>query len=495
MFQKKSFFLLLLFCFLFSCKPKKQGNFDFSEPSESKVEFIPDEDIYLPTPKSLEEALGGLESPMVGKESKIISAMGKLAYNPSQEGICYGLAYMGAQAALKGRKGILEFASRMENIKKGRLDRVIRVLEKTKGSLSQGGSFKKSQKIAGPYKRRSELEFDLLSFFDGVKLYFGGTKIGGFSGQRWKNIYKLFKDDSSKDPLVRSVIGNFIYTEIVEMIEFVIGSRQPVVFTLGNKNHVIALMKGENGRALLLNHDSLYLLPPNRSVADYISRAVPGLLEITQISLENVGSSRLSNGSGMFDRNFSYLSFGNYSEAAFLSARSGNKKALMEMIEKKGVSPNSIFSPGDQPLSLALIASSRGYSDILQYLIKKGAQVSEDDFGTAMNNGYIPVLRVLMKKASSSFRLDYLRYLFGEKGITSLKYYIEEEKMSVNKRIGDAGEGFLHLAAVYGHLDAVRYLVSKGADLDMRSYKGGSPLDYARGHKQEKMIRYLESLR
>ena len=29
----------------------------------------------------------------------------------------------------------------------------------------------------------------------------------------------------------------------------------------------------------------------------------------------------------------------------------------------------------------------------------------------------------------------------------------------------------------------------------MRSYKGGTPLDYAYGGKQEKMIRYLESLR
>ena len=244
MFQKKSFFLLLLFCFLFSCKPTKQASLDLSEPSESKAEFIPDEDIYIPTPNSLEEALGGLQSSMVGKESKIISAMKKLAYDPSERGVCYGLTYMGTQAALKGRKGILEFASRMENIKKDRLDRVIRVLEKTKGSLSQGGNFKKSQEIAGPYKKRSELEFDLLSFFDGVKLYFGGTKIGGFSGQRWKNIYKLFKEDSSKDPLVRSVIGNFIYTEIVEIIEFVIQSKHPVVFTLNNKKSCYCSYEG-----------------------------------------------------------------------------------------------------------------------------------------------------------------------------------------------------------------------------------------------------------
>jgi ankyrin repeat protein len=51
----------------------------------------------------------------------------------------------------------------------------------------------------------------------------------------------------------------------------------------------------------------------------------------------------------------------------------------------------------------------------------------------------------------------------------------------------------LHLAALNGNIEIVKYLVEHGADVNMLDEVNCLPIDYAIEEKDEKMIRYLMS--
>jgi len=67
--------------------------------------------------------------------------------------------------------------------------------------------------------------------------------------------------------------------------------------------------------------------------------------------------------------------------------------------------------------------------------------------------------------------------------INDVKYFIEEKGVNVNTRINDnpnfSGETALHIAAYYGKVEIVKYLISKGADVNAKSDKRRTPLHNA----------------
>jgi len=67
--------------------------------------------------------------------------------------------------------------------------------------------------------------------------------------------------------------------------------------------------------------------------------------------------------------------------------------------------------------------------------------------------------------------------------VEDVKYFIEEKGVNVNTRKNDNsinnGETALHVAAWYGKVEIVKYLISKRADVDAKTDKGVTPLHNA----------------
>jgi len=48
------------------------------------------------------------------------------------------------------------------------------------------------------------------------------------------------------------------------------------------------------------------------------------------------------------------------------------------------------------------------------------------------------------------------------------------------------------VSAANGHFEIVKYLVEKGADMNMRDYNGRSALDIARRNGHQKIVEFME---
>jgi ankyrin repeat protein len=52
----------------------------------------------------------------------------------------------------------------------------------------------------------------------------------------------------------------------------------------------------------------------------------------------------------------------------------------------------------------------------------------------------------------------------------------------------------LHFAACYGHLEIVKALIAKGADMNARTNDGASALGVARRYNKPEVVEFLRSL-
>lgn len=59
---------------------------------------------------------------------------------------------------------------------------------------------------------------------------------------------------------------------------------------------------------------------------------------------------------------------------------------------------------------------------------------------------------------------------------------------------GRHGTTLLHEAAIYGHVEACRFLVDQGLEVDIRDFNGGTPLSDASSNLQHAAMRLLISL-
>ncbi len=113
-------------------------------------------------------------------------------------------------------------------------------------------------------------------------------------------------------------------------------------------------------------------------------------------------------------------------------------------------------------LDTALLAASRGlYFDIVEYLIEKGANLSLPEFATT--------------KEQRQFYVNYI--------VNKIK---NGEEIDVNTDV--AGETLLIWASRDGDLENVKFLIEKGADVNMQNVNGETAIDDAKGVE---IARYL----
>lgn len=151
------------------------------------------------------------------------------------------------------------------------------------------------------------------------------------------------------------------------------------------------------------------------------------------------------------------------------------------------------------------LAASAGHLEVVKYLVEQGANLSiKDRFGNtplvnAIKCKRDDVAQYLKEKgAKILFKPLRLGELLCEKAaigdLETIKRFVEYGNVNVNEYNYD-GRTALHLACSEGHLDIVKYLVSKNGNLTLKDKFGNTPIVCAKTHQQNHVVQYLNSLK
>ncbi|XP_041467272.1 putative ankyrin repeat protein RF_0381 [Lytechinus variegatus] len=133
-------------------------------------------------------------------------------------------------------------------------------------------------------------------------------------------------------------------------------------------------------------------------------------------------------------------------------------------------------------------AAKNGHTDVIEYLICKGAEVNkEDNYGftalhRAANNGHIDVIKYLISEGAEFNKVDNdgltaLHHAANNGHIDVIKYLISGGA-EVNK-VDNDGLTALHRAVWNGHIDVIKYLFSEGAEVNKEDNDGLTALHHA----------------
>ncbi|WP_333023901.1 ankyrin repeat domain-containing protein [Wolbachia endosymbiont of Pentidionis agamae] len=170
------------------------------------------------------------------------------------------------------------------------------------------------------------------------------------------------------------------------------------------------------------------------------------------------------------------------------------------LIEKGNASVN--LGKYNNPLSMAI---SREYTELAEYLIKKGADVNhQNSIGRTLlhktaEDGNVAMVKFLVEKGA---RLDVLdkwndtplhvaANVQANKGHLEVVSYLIKEGADVNLTNNYTP---IHLAITRGNLDMVKCLMDNGADLYIKRACDGTPFAYAKQQGQTEIVKYMDSV-
>ena len=179
----------------------------------------------------------------------------------------------------------------------------------------------------------------------------------------------------------------------------------------------------------------------------------------------------------------------------------GNLAIIKDLVETKGVDPNTKGSKGETALHRA---AQRGHLEVVKYLVEKGVDPNiknndgDDALYEAALNGCPEVVKYLLDQKGADINtqdLEITEYLIT--GCDNYSYleivkYLIEEKGIDPKPYNTQGTTVLHNAAYYGHLEAVKYLVEeKGVNPNTRDRGGITALHQAARRAEPHIVEYL----
>ncbi|KAJ7138359.1 ankyrin repeat-containing domain protein [Mycena epipterygia] len=144
--------------------------------------------------------------------------------------------------------------------------------------------------------------------------------------------------------------------------------------------------------------------------------------------------------------------------------------------------------------SVLLGASARGHMEIVQLLLKKGADIDSNNGGplrVACKQGHVAIVRLLLEKGADSNTADekYGSALEGASGAghAEIVQLLLEHGTDIARENGRA----LRAACRQGHLDIVSLLLEKGAEIDEKDVTCGSALQAACASGHTQIVRFL----
>ncbi len=176
--------------------------------------------------------------------------------------------------------------------------------------------------------------------------------------------------------------------------------------------------------------------------------------------------------------------------------------AIVQYLVGQGASLTATGADGT-PLHYAAYG---GHLAIVQYLVGQGASLTAtNQYGytpttyAALYGGYTAVVTYLESQAAArasltaqgiSYTADAFVGSARAGNLEVVKLFVQAGMDVNNSRQADTGFAALHYAALYGHLEVVKYLVGRGASLTLNSNSGDTPLHYAAtGHLA--VVKYL----
>ncbi|KAJ7138321.1 ankyrin repeat-containing domain protein [Mycena epipterygia] len=154
---------------------------------------------------------------------------------------------------------------------------------------------------------------------------------------------------------------------------------------------------------------------------------------------------------------------------------------------------NTIVADGEDG-SVLLGASAHGHMEIVQLLLKKGADIDSNNGGplrVACKQGHIAIVRLLLEKGADSNTADekYGSTLEGASGAghAEIVQLLLEHGTDIVRENGRA----LRAACRQGHLDIVSLLLEKGAEINEKDVTCGSVLQAACASGHTQIVRFL----
>ncbi len=193
-------------------------------------------------------------------------------------------------------------------------------------------------------------------------------------------------------------------------------------------------------------------------------------------------------------------------------------KLANAVVDKDLITLDSLLQTGidvniteeDRGATVLLIASSfKDYEDVVSFLISRGADVNfkGKDGRTpliwAAGNSFESIKILLENGADVNAKGDdgmnaFIQSTFGilsKKVLTEVMDLLLENGANVNSALiskNAAGWTALHFAAVNGDYDLVKYLLSRGANVNHTSDEGSTALSLARQEKYEALVSFLK---
>lgn len=148
---------------------------------------------------------------------------------------------------------------------------------------------------------------------------------------------------------------------------------------------------------------------------------------------------------------------------ALMTAVNNNDGSAVKKLIAQGVNVSELDSNQDAPL---VMAAYKGYSEIVRLLLEAGADVTAVDPGM---------------KATALHAAAYA-------GRTEAAKLLVQHKIDIDKQGPYNGYTALHDAIWQGNVETAEVIINAGANLNLKSNSGQTPLEFAKSKNNKKII-------
>ena len=186
------------------------------------------------------------------------------------------------------------------------------------------------------------------------------------------------------------------------------------------------------------------------------------------------------------------------SPIAWIAVSEGRLNVVKYLIKDLGFNVNTKNKKGE---TLLHWAAYYGQTKIVKYLTEKGADVNAKDrlnrtpLFYATIGGYLDICKILVNhgailKSSNCNNSPIIQALLaGHLGI--VKYFIEDVGFNINKK-DEKGWTLLHYAIFFKYKKIAKYLINKGANVNIKSKNGYTPLVLAKSRGLLDIVKLLK---
>jgi ankyrin repeat protein len=152
---------------------------------------------------------------------------------------------------------------------------------------------------------------------------------------------------------------------------------------------------------------------------------------------------------------------------ALMDAVNRNDVAAVKKLIAQGVNVSELNANQDAPL---VMAAYKGYSEIVKLLLEAGADVTAVDPGM---------------KATALHAAAYA-------GRTEAARLLVQYKIDIDKQGPFNGYTALHDAIWQNNVETAKVLIDAGANLNLKSHSGQTPLDFAKAKNAAQIVTMIE---